>query len=162
MTWSRDSNTGCRSASATTETPNDGRASGVASPNNRYAPTVQGSSPRPDRGRCVRCANALGLARYADGVVAGARGGRTDRRAELRTLPWRSRPRETLREVLAGPFWRIMIFPFVFAPLMIAKLLWPLWGGPNTSGTDWLLLFITILPWVFFALWLQRPVISGR
>lgn len=110
---------------------------------------------------CV-CRHALGRPSYAEGVVEGRHRGSADRRADMGTLPWRSRPRETLREVLAGPLWRIVIFPYVFAPLMIWKLLGPLWNGPKTSRVDWLVLIITLAPWVFLAVWLQRPASSRR
>lgn len=41
--------------------------------------------------------------------------------------------------------------------MMIGKLAWPLWGGPKTTGVDWLILLGSLLPWAFLAAWLRRP-----
>ena len=72
-------------------------------------------------------------------------------------MPWMRRPRQSLREVLGQPDWRIAILPFIFAPLMVGKLAWPLWGGPRTSAGDWLLLLLAVVPWAYLTAWLRRP-----
>lgn len=105
---------------------------------------------------------ALATPSYADGVGNGRHGGGPDHPADSGSLPWRFRRRDTLQQVLAGPLWRIVIFPYTFAPTMIWKLLWPLWGGPDTSLVDWLVLLITLAPWVFLAAWIRRPASSER
>ena len=75
----------------------------------------------------------------------------------MRLLPWPRRPRRHLRQVLDQWNWRFVVFPYIFAPMMIGKLAWPLWGGPKTSGVDLLILVGSLLPWAFLAAWLRRP-----
>ena len=91
-------------------------------------------------------------------MEGGRPGWRAERQAEIRLLPWHRRPRPRLREVLYGPNWRIAVFPFIFAPLAVGKLAWPLWGGPETATRDWLLLVLALVPWAYLAAWLRRPV----
>jgi hypothetical protein len=56
-----------------------------------------------------------------------------------------------------APEWRLAVFPFIFGPLMIGKLLWSLGDGLTPSLADWVILTLTLGPWVWLALWLRRP-----
>lgn len=82
---------------------------------------------------------------------------RAHRQAEIRQLPWVRRPRRSLREVFAGPEWRILFLSLIFAPLKIAQLASSLWGGSSASSADWLVLILTFVPWAVLAAWLRRP-----
>lgn len=58
---------------------------------------------------------------------------------------------------MGGSNWRVAVLPFILAPLMLGRVAWPLWGGPETSAVDWLLLVVSLVPWGFLVVWLRRP-----
>jgi hypothetical protein len=74
-------------------------------------------------------------------------------RHEVRNRPWRQRPRRSVAQMFDGAVWRLIVLPFSFAPLMIAKLIWA-----SSGARDWILLGLSLIPWGYFALWQRRPV----
>lgn len=90
-------------------------------------------------------------------MTGDPRESRAHRQAEIHQLPWVRRPRRSLREVLAGPDWRILLLSLIFAPLKIVQLASLLWGGSSASSVDWLVLILTFVPWAVLVAWLCRP-----
>ena len=74
------------------------------------------------------------------------------RRRDAHTRPWRDRPRRSLWQMLSITHWRLLVFPFLLAPMLVARMIWDYYGA-----SDWAWLVLSLLPWVFLVFWLRRP-----
>ena len=50
--------------------------------------------------------------------------------------------------------WRLLVFPFILAPMLIARKIWDFYGM-----LDWVWLALTLIPWILLVFWLRRPTV---
>ncbi|NNM46755.1 hypothetical protein [Knoellia koreensis] len=74
------------------------------------------------------------------------------KRRDGRSRPWRHRPRRTLWQMLSIAEWRLLVFPYLLAPMLVARMIWHYYGS-----MDWFWLALSLIPWVVLVLWLKRP-----
>ena len=79
------------------------------------------------------------------------------KRRDARSRPWRDRPRRSVGQMLSSGGWRLVVLPFLFAPMLAARMIWDFYGM-----LDWVWLALSLIPWIFLWFWLRRPTVLVR